>query len=178
MPVAVDTRSRRWAKQNPSKLLPVALYAAFSVVKHRSMPMNFLSGTSIFTSLQTFTHPQFEMGSAYITLLRREGFGSASVSPSSEESMSPSLEEELLGDNWRLPARPCPGSAGFGLGSPSALSSVSPSVSSNHCHHPRHPHLPRHPHPLRHPRLPRHPHPPAAALARLCVASSVLCNGD
>ena len=45
-------------------------------------------------------------------------------------SESPSSEEQLMGDNWRLPARPCPGSAGFELGSPSAMSSVSPSVSS------------------------------------------------
>ena len=129
MPVAVDTRSRRWAKQNPSKLLPVALYAAFSTSKPRSMPMNFLSCAKVFTiSLQTFAHPHTEVGSAYFALLCWGEFGSMSVNPSSEE--------KLLGgsNNWRLlvPARPCLGSADFGLGSPaeSVLSSVWSSASS------------------------------------------------
>ena len=82
MPVAVDTRSRRWTKQNPSKLLPVALYAAFNAVKPRSIPMNFLSCASIFTtSLQTFTHPQIEVGSACFALLPPGRFGSASPLP-------------------------------------------------------------------------------------------------
>ena len=121
MSVAVDSRSLRWTKQKPSKLLPVALYAAFSAVtgKPRSMPMNFLSYASIFTtSLQTFTHLQFGVGSACFAFLRRRRLGSASVSLSSEGG--------LLGGGWRLPARPCPGSAGFEL----VLSSVPPSVFS------------------------------------------------
>ena len=156
MPVAVDTRSRRWTKQNPSKLLPVALYAAFSAVKPRSMPMNFLSCAGIFTaSPQTFTHPQFEMDSACFAFLRRRRFDSASVSPSSEE--------ELLGDNWRLPARPCPGSAGFEL----VLLSVPPSVSSG----------PLPPPPPSASSAPSASPPPLRWLGSVWL-SSVLCKGD
>ena len=77
------------------------------------MPMNFLSCAKVFTkSLQTSVHPHFEVGNACFDLLRRGGFGSASVSHLSEV--------ELMGDNWRLSARPYPESAGLELGPPSA----------------------------------------------------------
>ena len=89
MPVAADRRSMWWTKQKLSKILPVVLFAAFSAVKPRSTSMDSLPCANVFTtSLQTFTHPQFEVGSAFFALLRRGGSGSAYVSPSSKEGLA------------------------------------------------------------------------------------------
>ena len=62
---------------NPFKAL--CMPRAFSTVKPRSMPMNFLSYARFFTSLQTSAHLHFEVGSACFSLSRRGRFGSAPV---------------------------------------------------------------------------------------------------
>ena len=73
MPVAVDRGSLRWTKQKPSKLLPIALYAAFSAAKFGSVLMSFLPCANVFAaSLQTFTHPQFKVGSECFALYAGE----------------------------------------------------------------------------------------------------------